>query len=53
LTIFASNFPAGIANKISYLCDLYNPGMPALTRPQKITFGDMRESGVRGVLVYC
>jgi hypothetical protein len=27
--------------------------MSALTRPQKITFGDMRESGVRGVLVYC
>jgi hypothetical protein len=22
-------------------------------RPQKITFGDMREMGVRGVLVYC
>ena len=22
-------------------------------RPQKITFGDMREKGVRGVLVYC
>jgi hypothetical protein len=21
--------------------------------PQKITFGDMRESGVRGVLIYC
>jgi hypothetical protein len=21
--------------------------------PQKITFGDMREMGVRGVLVYC
>jgi hypothetical protein len=28
--------------------------MPALTRrPQKITFGEMRSSGVRGVLVYC
>ena len=24
-----------------------------LTRPQKITFGEMRESGVRGVLIYC
>jgi hypothetical protein len=24
-----------------------------LTRPQKITFGDMRESGIRGVLIYC
>ena len=23
-----------------------------LTRPQKITFGEMRESGVRGVLIY-
>ena len=22
-------------------------------RPQKITFGEMRSSGVRGVLVYC
>jgi hypothetical protein len=27
--------------------------MPALTRPQKITFGEMRTSGVRGVLIYC
>ena len=27
-------------------------GMPALTRPQKITFGEMRDSGVRGVLIY-
>jgi hypothetical protein len=26
--------------------------MPA-ARPQKITFGEMREMGVRGVLVYC
>jgi hypothetical protein len=24
-----------------------------MTRPQKITFGEMRESGVRGVLIYC
>jgi hypothetical protein len=24
-----------------------------MNRPQKITFGDMRESGVRGVLIYC
>ena len=24
-----------------------------MDRPQKITFGEMRESGVRGVLVYC
>ena len=22
-------------------------------RPQKITFGEMRESGVRGLLIYC
>jgi hypothetical protein len=22
-------------------------------RPQKITFGEMRESGIRGVLIYC
>jgi hypothetical protein len=27
--------------------------MSALTRPKKITFGEMRESGVRGVLIYC
>jgi hypothetical protein len=26
--------------------------MPA-TRPEKITFGEMRSTGVRGVLVYC
>jgi hypothetical protein len=24
-----------------------------MQRPQKITFGEMRESGVRGVLIYC
>jgi hypothetical protein len=24
-----------------------------MPRPQKITFGEMRESGVRGVLIYC
>jgi hypothetical protein len=24
-----------------------------MDRPQKITFGEMRSSGVRGVLVYC
>jgi len=27
--------------------------MPEAVRQQKITFGEMRESGVRGVLVYC
>jgi hypothetical protein len=27
--------------------------MPAVTRPQKITFGEMRSTGVRGVLIYC
>jgi hypothetical protein len=27
--------------------------MAALTRPQKITFGEMRSSGVRGILIYC
>ena len=27
--------------------------MPAHARPAKITFGDMRASGIRGVLVYC
>jgi hypothetical protein len=25
--------------------------MPVLTRPQKITFADMHEAGVRGILV--
>ena len=24
-----------------------------MPRPQKITFGEMRESGVRGLLIYC
>jgi hypothetical protein len=24
-----------------------------MTRPQNITFGEMRASGVRGVLIYC
>src|SRR5258708_6936534 len=27
--------------------------MPALTRQQKVTFGEMRSSGVRGLLIYC
>jgi hypothetical protein len=27
--------------------------MSALTRPTKITFGEMRDSGARGLLVYC
>src|SRR6202007_447060 len=27
--------------------------MPEPTRPQKITFAEMRESGVRGLIVYC
>jgi hypothetical protein len=27
--------------------------MPAHTRPRKITFGEMRDFGVHGVLVYC
>jgi hypothetical protein len=27
--------------------------MPALNRPQKITFAEMRASGVRGLLIYC
>jgi hypothetical protein len=25
----------------------------ALTRPQKITFDEMRDTGVRGILIYC
>jgi len=24
-----------------------------MTPPQKITFGEMRASGVRGILIYC
>ena len=27
--------------------------MPALSHPQKITFGEMRSAGVRGLLIYC
>jgi hypothetical protein len=27
--------------------------MPALPRPQKITLGEMRQSGLRRLLVYC
>jgi hypothetical protein len=27
--------------------------MPAITSPQKITFAEMRDMGVRGVLIYC
>jgi hypothetical protein len=27
--------------------------MPALTRPQKIAFAEMRASSVRGLLIYC
>jgi hypothetical protein len=26
---------------------------PAINRPQKITFAEMRSSGVRGLLIYC
>jgi hypothetical protein len=28
-------------------------GMPALARPMKITFGEMRASGIRDLLIYC
>ena len=27
--------------------------MPPMDGPKKITFGEMRSSGVRGVLIYC
>jgi hypothetical protein len=27
--------------------------MPTVTRPQKITFGEMRSTGVHGLLIYC
>jgi hypothetical protein len=30
-----------------------NPQTRMVNRPQKITLGEMREMGVRGVLVYC
>jgi hypothetical protein len=30
----------------------FDRAMSALTRPQKITFGEMRDSGVRGLLIY-
>jgi hypothetical protein len=33
--------------------DAFHWRMLALTRPQKITFGEMRSSGVRGLLIYC
>jgi hypothetical protein len=28
-------------------------GLPMVNRPQKITLGEMRDMGVRGLLVYC
>ncbi len=31
----------------------FDGGMPALTRQKKITFGEMRAAGVRGLLIYC
>jgi hypothetical protein len=31
----------------------FNARMPELTRPDKITFAQMPEMGVRGVLIYC
>jgi hypothetical protein len=27
--------------------------MPTLPRPIKITFGEMRDTGVHGILIYC
>jgi hypothetical protein len=27
--------------------------MPEITRPMKITFGEMRASGIRDLLIYC
>ena len=33
--------------------DRRNHGMPALTRPKKITFGETRASGIRDLRVYC
>jgi hypothetical protein len=31
----------------------FNGAMPELTRQQKITFGEMRKSGVDRILIYC
>jgi hypothetical protein len=39
---------------LQHLLDIAASSMPPTTdRPQKITFAEMRESGVRGLLVYC
>ena len=32
---------------------VFTSTMATLTSPQKITFAEMRESGARGLLVYC
>jgi hypothetical protein len=31
----------------------FSSAMPTLARQKKITFGEMRASGVRGLLIYC
>jgi hypothetical protein len=35
------------------ICSALQWAIPAVTRPQKITLGEMRSSGVRGLLIYC
>jgi hypothetical protein len=48
---------AGLAPMLSVFTNRSNRWdhgrMPALTRQEKITFGEMRASGVRGLLIYC
>src|SRR5262249_8834669 len=36
-----------------FLPNRFVPSYQTLTRPEKITLGEMRASGVRGLLVYC
>ena len=45
---------AFLSRFMSFLFGLDNKNRtPTMTRPQKIRFGEMREMGVRGLLVYC
>jgi hypothetical protein len=37
----------------SLLVTSFDGAMPALARQKKITFGEMRAAGVRGLLIYC
>jgi hypothetical protein len=44
-----SQYPSGFT---SGLIGVKIGGMMAPTRPTKITFGEMRDTGVRGILIY-